>query len=60
MPKPIINASSWPHPGALPERARALCTALGVDLGAAAGVGIAGRTPITGETLATLRAHTRG
>ena len=49
---------AWPTPGTLPDRARALAGALGVDLGAVAGAGVRARTPITGETLAELRAHT--
>jgi aldehyde dehydrogenase (NAD+) len=47
-----------PPTGALPERARALLDALGVDLGARAGDGVVARTPITGEEIARLRAFT--
>jgi aldehyde dehydrogenase (NAD+) len=46
-----------PKPGSLPERARAVLAALGVDLAPLAGVGIEARTPITGEAIARLRAH---
>ncbi|MCW5591972.1 MAG: aldehyde dehydrogenase family protein [Burkholderiales bacterium] len=49
---------SLPRPGALPERARALAAALGVDLAAHAGDDIAVRTPVTGEAIARLRAST--
>jgi aldehyde dehydrogenase (NAD+) len=45
-----------PSPGALPERARALLAQLGVDLRGASGDGLTARTPVTGETIATLRA----
>ena len=49
---------TMPKHSALPERARAIALALGVDLRALAGEGVRARTPITGETLAELRAHT--
>ena len=45
-----------PSPGALPERARAMLGQLGVDLRGASGDGLSARTPVTGETIATLRA----
>ncbi len=49
---------SLPPPGTLPDRARALAAALGVDLAARAGDDIAARTPVTGEVIARLRAST--
>ncbi len=45
-----------PKPGALPERARELAAALGLDLAPLEGAGVEARTPITGEALARLRA----
>ncbi len=45
-----------PKPGALPERARAIASALGVDLAAAAGEDLVARTPVTGEPIAGLKA----
>jgi aldehyde dehydrogenase (NAD+) len=47
-----------PAAGALPERARSLLRQLGADLQRASGGGMPARTPITGETIATLRATT--
>ena len=52
-----IPAPALPTPGSLPERARALCAALGVDLARIAGAGLEARTPITGEPLAPLAIH---
>lgn len=49
---------SLPTPGALPERARTLAAALGVDLAAHAGDDITVRTPVTGEAVARVRAAT--
>jgi aldehyde dehydrogenase (NAD+) len=49
--------SPWPQPGALADRAGALLDALGVDPDAASGADINARTPITAETLMTLRQH---
>jgi aldehyde dehydrogenase (NAD+) len=46
-----------PRPGSLPERARSILGALGVDLASLAGAGVEARTPITGEAIARLRAH---
>ena len=43
------------RPGALPERTRVLLAQLGVDLRSVSGDGLHARTPITGETLASLR-----
>ena len=51
-----MQQTRLPCPGALPERARALLGQLGVDLGSASGDGLPSRTPVTGETIATLRA----
>jgi aldehyde dehydrogenase (NAD+) len=48
---------AWPTPGALPDRVRSIAAALGVDLAAAAGRDVVARTPITGEVIAVLRAH---
>ena len=46
------------HPtGALPERARALAASLGVNLSRWEGGDLAVRTPVTGEAIARLRAH---
>ena len=44
----------------LREEALAILEGLGVDLAAATGAGIAARSPITGETIATLKATSRG
>ena len=55
-PEPIPSRA-WPSPGSLPERARALCASLGVDLARLQGAGVEARTPITGETVARLAAH---
>src|SRR5512140_1237917 len=54
--KSQIQQMRLPSPGALPERARALLGQLGVDLGSASGAGLTARTPVTGETIAALRA----
>jgi aldehyde dehydrogenase (NAD+) len=51
-----MHPTRLPDPGALPERARALLGQLGVDLQSASGDGLPARTPVTGETVATLRA----
>jgi aldehyde dehydrogenase (NAD+) len=48
---------AWPKPGTLRERTASLLSALGVDLSRVAGQDLAARTPITGESLASLRAH---
>lgn len=47
---------AWPQRGKLPERARALLYAVGGDVAARQGGDIVARTPITGETIAELRA----
>ncbi|HEX6633737.1 MAG TPA: aldehyde dehydrogenase family protein [Usitatibacter sp.] len=51
------RSPAFPRPGSLPERARETCRSLGVDLDALSGEGVVARTPITGETIARLRAH---
>jgi aldehyde dehydrogenase (NAD+) len=51
------TSPALPRRGSLPERARALCAALRVDLAALEGDALAARTPITGETIARLKAH---
>jgi aldehyde dehydrogenase (NAD+) len=48
---------AWPKPGALPERARTLAAVLGADLVAASGHDVIARSPVTGEEIAALRAH---
>ncbi len=55
MQATTAQQTKWPSPGALPERARALLEQLGVDLRRASGEGLPARTPVTGETIATLR-----
>ena len=54
-----MEAISLPKPGTLPDRARALLALFGVDLEGVSGKDITARTPITGETLAVLRKHSR-
>ncbi len=54
-----MESTTWPKPGALPERARALLTACGADLDLFAGKDFMARTPISGEPLAGLRKFTR-
>ncbi|MBI3373595.1 MAG: aldehyde dehydrogenase family protein [Betaproteobacteria bacterium] len=51
-----MRQEQLPDPGALPERARSLLGQLGVDLRSVAGDGLRSRTPVTGETICTLRA----
>jgi aldehyde dehydrogenase (NAD+) len=51
-----MQQTTLPNPGALPERARTLLEQLGVDLRGVTGEGLPSRTPVTGETIVTLRA----